>query len=73
MAYIRNLNEQTVYSRLPVIQSGLRFQMNISNQKANDHHDIIARVCHEEQKKLIWLLKEGRIICEHNARVKTME
>lgn len=32
-----------------------------THQQASDRHDLIARVFHEKQKKLIWLIRDGAI------------
>ena len=62
MAYVRKFGRPDLFitftcnPKWEEIQDGL-----FGGQTRNDRHDLIARVFHEKQKKLIWLLKDGKI------------
>lgn len=42
-------------------------------QTLHDRHDLTARVLHEKQKKLLWLLKDGKIFGELQSWMYTIE
>ena len=74
MDYIRKFGQADLFLTFTFNPKWLEISNELfKNQNTHNQHDIIARVFHEKQNKLFWLLKEVRIFGELNAWITTIE
>ena len=74
MAYVRKFGRPDLFITFTCNSNWTEISGELfEHQKPKDRHDLIARVFHEKQKKLLWLLKEGRIFGELSAWMTTIE
>ena len=74
MCYVRKFGKPDLFITFTCNPKWTEIQEELfENQTQNDRHDVIARVFHEKQKKLLWLLKEGQIFGKLRAWLYTVE
>lgn len=74
MAYVRKYGRPDLFLTFTANPKSKEIMDELfEGQTPVDRHDVIARVFHEKQKKLIWLLKEGKIFGSLNCLLYTIE
>ncbi len=74
MAYVRKFGRPDLFITFTCNPKWEDIQQNLFHgQSRTDRHDIIARVFHQKQKKLLWLLKDGKIFGDLHAWLYTIE